>query len=255
MTPFARRQFWVRRQRDDSVRVSDFVLSSVGFVVEFVGADSDFEAHELWGTGFFVAIPSRVVPNASYYCFVTAKHVAEDLNGRRIGFMVNKKGGGVTYLDPVINGWLFHPADASVDVAVALFHMRSGLDILPLQQNLFLTPEAIREKKIAIGDEVFFPGLFEQAPGGAKRIMPLLRHGNVAMIPDERIQVGSGYAEVYLIEARSIGGISGSPVFARATVSIKGLGADGSADESPSWRWRPYTSPWADAWPLGYSRI
>jgi hypothetical protein len=65
--------------------------------------------------------------------------------------------------------------------------------------------------------------------GFAKNI-PILRTGNIAMIPDERIPTGNfGDMEAYLIEARSIGGLSGSPVFTLArspqevTVFLMGL--------------------------------
>lgn len=37
--------------------------------------------------------------------------------------------------------------------------------------------------------------------------------GNIAMIPDEPLPTTSGNMDVYLIEARFIGGISGSPAF------------------------------------------
>jgi hypothetical protein len=48
--------------------------------------------------------------------------------------------------------------------------------------------------------------------------MPIIRHGNIAMMPKEQIQTELGYADVYLIEARSLGGLSGSPVFVRPTI-------------------------------------
>jgi hypothetical protein len=40
------------------------------------------------------------------------------------------------------------------------------------------------------------------------------------MMPDEQIQTDMGYADVYLVEARSLGGLSGSPVFVRPTMSL-----------------------------------
>jgi hypothetical protein len=38
------------------------------------------------------------------------------------------------------------------------------------------------------------------------------------MMPNEQVQTVLGYADVYLVEARSLGGLSGSPVFVRHTV-------------------------------------
>jgi hypothetical protein len=40
------------------------------------------------------------------------------------------------------------------------------------------------------------------------------------MLPREQIQTELGFADAYLIEARSIGGISGSPAFIRQTVQL-----------------------------------
>jgi hypothetical protein len=51
--------------------------------------------------------------------------------------------------------------------------------------------------------------------------MPIVRHGNIAMLPEEQIQTEMGYADVHLIEARSIGGLSGSPVFVRTSEAEK----------------------------------
>jgi hypothetical protein len=44
--------------------------------------------------------------------------------------------------------------------------------------------------------------------------------GNIAMLPDVRVPSQLGLMEAYLIEARSIKGVSGSPVFARRTACL-----------------------------------
>jgi hypothetical protein len=48
--------------------------------------------------------------------------------------------------------------------------------------------------------------------------------GNIAMMPDEVIPTELGDMEAYLVEARSIGGLSGSPAFVRKTVPF-GIGS------------------------------
>jgi hypothetical protein len=48
------------------------------------------------------------------------------------------------------------------------------------------------------------------------------------MIPEEQIQTDLGFADVFLVEARSIGGLSGSPVLVRETVGLDGQREDGS---------------------------
>jgi hypothetical protein len=137
----------------------------------------------------------------------------------------------VTTLTNTQGSWWTHPSDETADVAVLPFDMTPDLDIVSVRTTDFLTREAIIEKNIGIGDEVFVTGLFTFVPSayaGVRRNMPIIRHGNIAMLPDEAIQTDYGYAEVYLIEARSIGGMSGSPVFARQTIAVKVKIADGS---------------------------
>ena len=53
--------------------------------------------------------------------------------------------------------------------------------------------------------------------------MPILRMGNLAAYPQERVQVEGVEMDAYLIEARSIGGLSGSPVFYHSHGSHVGI--------------------------------
>ena len=205
------------------MRVPELILNCVGFVGEVThkGADGSVSG-DLYATGFFVSIPileDSPVPRAAY--FVTAKHVAKDLQNREIYFLVNQKGGGVTSIRNVIgNQWQLHPNDPTVDVAVIQVGVHPEADIDPVGVEHFGTRERLRELNIGIGDEVHSTGLFTPYPG-EKRNMPILRIGNIAMMPEERIQTDLGFAEVYLIEARSLGGISGSPVFVRPTINFE----------------------------------
>ena len=45
--------------------------------------------------------------------------------------------------------------------------------------------------------------------------LPIVRLGAIAAMPGEYIKTDWGCLRAYLIEARSIGGLSGSPVFIR----------------------------------------
>jgi hypothetical protein len=66
---------------------------------------------------------------------------------------------------------------------------------------------------------IFATGLFSEIPNTTQNL-PILKHGNIAMMPTEQLQTELGFADVYLVEARSIGGLSGSPVFVRPTAGI-----------------------------------
>lgn len=154
--------------------------------------------------------------------------MAKSLLNRDIDLIVNCKSKGVTSLPVIGNIWFQHPSDPTADVAVIPFAMNPDLETVSVSTRHFIDASVLSTEQIGIGDEVFIVGLFAHA-AGKTRNMPLVRHGNIAMIPTEQVQIESGYADVYLIEARSIGGLSGSPVFVRKTVSIKGkdnLGRD-----------------------------
>jgi hypothetical protein len=210
------------------MRVGDELLKCVGFVGEQLGKDSRISSIDPYATGFFATVPSSTGA-MQFIVFITAKHVAADLKGKKICFLVNEKDGGVTLLRDIDNRWWFHPTDITADVAVLACSHDPNLDYRGISTEDFLTPERMIERKIGIGDEVFSVGLFTFAPG-TKRNMPIVRHGNVAMIPDEQIQTELGYADVYLVESRSIGGLSGSPVFVRQTVGLAGTLNDGTTE-------------------------
>ena len=75
---------------------------------------------------------------------------------------------------------------------------------------------------------------------GRDRNFPIVRTGHIAMMPDEKIpkvKIGDweGNADAYLIESRSIGGWSGSPVFVRGTyyVPFSAIGRRREYNEGP----------------------
>ena len=69
---------------------------------------------------------------------------------------------------------------------------------------------------LGVGNEVAFAGLFIKHHG-KKQNEPILRFGNISAMPGEPVSTQYGGIDVeieaYLIESRSVGGLSGSPVF------------------------------------------
>lgn len=198
------------------MRVPPVVLKSIGFVAEVVGSDLAIDDSLLIGTAFIVSVPAKSLQNHRHYYVVTAKHVLKEKPNTRIVVLVNQKSGGMKPLN--IFGWYQHP-DPSVDVAVGIFVFDPAADNISTFGLEDAFDDADREP-FGVGDEVFFPGLFHLAPG-ISRVVPTVRHGNVALLPDEQIQVRGTFAHVYLIEARSIGGVSGSPVWIRETIEVR----------------------------------
>jgi vacuolar-type H+-ATPase subunit F/Vma7 len=69
------------------------------------------------------------------------------------------------------------------------------------------------DRSLELGDEILFPGLFHPHKGESRNI-PIVRLGNIAALREETVLNRNGCAmDVYLVESRSIGGLSGSPVF------------------------------------------
>ena len=76
----------------------------------------------------------------------------------------------------------------------------------------FATKEKVELEKIGLGEETIIAGLFAPHHGNTKNI-PIVRIGSIAAMPEEKVITRIGQIDAYLVEARSIGGLSGSPVF------------------------------------------
>jgi hypothetical protein len=174
------------------------------------------------GTAFFVSISSSV-EGTSYIYLVTAKHVAEKVGKNLFVLRMNTRDGRSILIEAKSPKWFFHSTDASVDAAVLPWAPSfEEFDYKAVHVSTFLSNEIIQKEGIGVGDEVFITGLFAYVSGSARNL-PIVRMGNVAMMPDEVIPTEFGNIEAYLVEARSIGGLSGSPAFVRKTVPV-GIG-------------------------------
>jgi len=176
---------------------------------------------EYRGTGFIVTVPGTEQNDFAF--MVTARHVAEHLQGKDFYIRVNRKNGGAIALRGLAdNPWWYHPTERKfVDAAITLFapERLAELDVERIPIGMFADRAVIAQYNLGVGDEVFITGLFTKVTETANNI-PIVRTGTVAMMPDERIPFGDDLIEAYLVEARSIGGLSGSPVFVRETVRI-----------------------------------
>ncbi len=209
--------FSVSRGYHPTVRIPDEYLNCVAFIGEVAAEDATGVHGDPYATGFFVSLPADAPGMEPFLYFITAKHVANDLAGHKLCFFVNKLGGGVTTFAGIGDDhWWLHPEDKTTDVAVVPVFNPPGVSIAAVDLREFALPGVIEQLVIGIGDEVFAVGLFTEVIG-TTRNWPVVRHGNIAMMPTEQIDTELGYADVYLVEARSLGGLSGSPVFVRNT--------------------------------------
>jgi hypothetical protein len=189
------------------MQIPSEVRKSVAFVTI-----RENEKQRLLGTAFFVSIPSD---SLNFHLFaVTARHVIEDvLDIDEPGLRINLKDGTLGWIDTEIKNWMFHPTERdSVDVAVTRVNFDSQFDHRAFPLNSVATVEFLRGRHIYAGSQVFLAGLFQRHYGQTQNI-PIIRVGNIAAIHQEKVKTKLGMIDAHLIEARSIGGLSGSPVF------------------------------------------
>lgn len=102
------------------------------------------------------------------------------------------------------------------------------------------------DRNLELGDEVFFSGLF-YPHSGTRRNIPIVRIGNVAALLEEPVLNRNGVPmDLYLMESRSIGGLSGSPVFVdlaalkrshQPTGGLMAMGSEVECDVSNHFHW------------------
>jgi hypothetical protein len=167
-------------------------------------------------TAFYVAIPTS--NGAMEYYAVTARHVVDHAAAYgQMYLRANLHGGGFRDFGVSPEAWYRHP---STDVAVARVKLPASLvDLVFIPLDMLATAAYVTEMKVTEGDKVFFIGLFNSNPG-LERSQPIVRFGNVSLMPREPLAIkmhpGSEtetMADGYLVEARSWGGHSGSPAF------------------------------------------
>ena len=207
------------------MRIPDAVKKCVVFIGIKKPSESIDQIKYL-GTGFLVSMPATI-PNQSFIYLVAAKHVAVEIKGSDFYVRANSKSGKSAIFKGADNvKWSFHPDEVwPADVAVLPMIIpeeifQNVLDYSAIPTDMFLTDEARMAEGIGEGDDIFTVGLFSHHTGSEKNI-PIIRMGNIAMISDEPIRTTKfGNIEAYLIEMRSTGGLSGSPVFVLKPMDI-----------------------------------
>jgi hypothetical protein len=214
---------------DDGMRINELIRKSV----IFLGVIDRTGAFVPYGTGFVVMWSQEAIDVAFSY-LVTAKHVLDDMqaSGCPIAARFNtKQGNAAIGRINAIQDWFYHPTDKKCDVAISHFNAANELidyrgvllndapaDAPSGKKGGALTDAYIAENDVGCGDEVYTAGLLVRH-FGASRNIPVVRTGNIAAMPEEPVDLGNklGHQSVYLIESRSIGGLSGSPVFLHTT--------------------------------------
>jgi hypothetical protein len=208
--------------RCDTVHISEESLKSVAFIG--IKKEGRFLPR---ATAFFV----QHIENQHAFCnLVTAEHVISGLltRGHDIWLRVNLTNGAVSEMPLDPSAFHFHPDNGrdATDVAVCPFsnkfyNEKTGeyieLDMSALildKESGFLASEEFARQSIVLGGDIAIIGLF-RSHYGSNRNIPIIRVGNISALPSEPVNTKyAGYIKAYLVETRSIAGLSGSPVFA-----------------------------------------
>ncbi|MCL4339238.1 hypothetical protein M1271_06130 [Patescibacteria group bacterium] len=177
------------------------------------------------GTAFFLSYPVKPKGQVSY--LTTAKHVIDGIKAesekykakdKNMIVRINKHDGTSGVIELPLTAWKFHPTEPEhVDVAVTtiLNITQKEFDWLSLPMEWAIDKNKIGKRDgFNEGDDVSAIGLFRHHVGNKKNY-PIFRTGNIALFPEEKVYIDKkiGESEIYLIESRSIKGLSGSPVF------------------------------------------
>lgn len=188
------------------MRVSDDVLKTVVFVG--TAASGTFTPV---GTGFLLGIPGT--GDLAFTFVVTAAHLFDLIAGDHIWVRYNTHDGGAQTLKRAKTDAWFSEKRAD-DFAAVFF----GLDPAQFDQQIIKYDRRHWEEVYEnldgpnLGQEVITVGLYGSHYGQLKNV-PVVRVGNVSMLPGEPVMTNSGYVRAYLVETKSISGLSGSPVF------------------------------------------
>lgn len=185
--------------------------------VAFVGCKSK-KSLDFGGTCFFTAVPATVNTNIFTVYVVTAKHCISEIDLRStdglVHLRINHKNGSSVNAAVPIRDWVFHPTSPdTIDVAVLPLQWSEEFQHTIFPVEGFITKERIAYRQFGTGEEVLIPGLFHQHSLKARNI-PVVRTGTIAAMPDIPVECKWATMDAFLIDTRSIGGLSGSPVFA-----------------------------------------
>ncbi len=184
------------------------------------------------GTAFIVGVPLPSDQTKYVPFIVTAKHVVS--NQKKIIGRFNSKNGStvsVPYdLDLLKNtNDLWEHPDKGVDLVVFRTLHFNETQYYHIPSTLIASKDTFSKQDIKPSDQIVFPCLLVNFMGASKNY-PILRNGSIALIPEEPVPItceyGSGeflsYQEMILIDATSIKGASGAPIFLWPGIRLKG---------------------------------
>lgn len=187
-----------------SVGIDPKYLQATIYLYPSVSAARDGVA--VGGSGFVLGVMSQDASLIIRYA-VTNKHVID--GGCRV-IRTNTRNGGLRIVETAPEAWTFAIDD---DLAVAEFDGPAA-GCIGMDEGFVEVDCTVDGWPIFPGDEVFLYGRFI-TQDGQQRNKPVVRFGNVSMLPDSDspVKVGDREQLAFLVECRSLSGFSGSPAF------------------------------------------
>lgn len=180
------------------------------------------------GSGFLLAVPSSVVEEKKHIYAVTNQHVT----ARSRVVRMNTRGGGTDILPLGPEQWLDHPAGDDLSIAFIPDEALRGFYYRSIHEEMLLSKAEMDQQGIGPGEDVCMVGRFVTHEG-RKENRPTVRFGNISQMPWEPIYQPerAHWQESFLIEMRSHGAYSGSPVFNIFDPHVIRTGAPGDISE------------------------
>jgi hypothetical protein len=202
---------------DGAMHIPDNITKNVCFY----GIENPDGTYYWGGTAFFFTTLLEDAPQFAVTYLITARHNVDDAaaeakrTGGRPCLRANTNDGSAKAVSLATATWIL-PDDPHVDVAVIRWTPPTPIEYVSIFRESLVTPEVVKREGIGIGDELFMVGLFTRRAGQARN-EPIARTGIIAGIPSEPLvnaRTNGPMHGCYLAELRSIGGLSGSPVYA-----------------------------------------
>lgn len=193
---------------DPMPRIQDIYLDNVAYL--YTSVEEAKAGVNIGGSGFLVGVPCTTFPMPNGFLYaVTNRHVIK--SGCEC-IRLNTADGAMDAFS-LKGRWICSETD---DLAVCMlpkFGVQLRTRIIP--NSWLITEKMIREHDIGIGDEVIVLGRFINREG-VQRNSPAARFGFISQMLDDPIEIeieGKLHLqECFLVEVKSIGGYSGSPV-------------------------------------------
>jgi len=168
-----------------------------------------------FGSGVFIWRDWEKTPQRQHVYAVTNYHVAIPNNATIINSI--RGNGGHSEIEINFDDWQYDVAgdDLAIVDITDLLKPDDWVDLVVSPYNKLVSRQFASEYELGMGEDVFMVGLLASHGGE-----PVGRFGNLAALPDEKAPVMQGHERArpsFLIDMRSRGGFSGSPVMVYRT--------------------------------------